>query len=240
MRYLVTISYDGSNFFGFQRLKGKRNVQEEIEKALTVINKSKVEIKGAGRTDKGVHAYGQRAHFDLDYDIPRERLLKAINDLLPSDILITKLELVDDDFHARFNVKKKVYMYKINIGDFDPLLSNYYLQSKDEININLLKKAAKILIGAHNFKNFVSGERENYDAIVDNISIKKKAKILTITFEGKSFYKYMVRNMVGAMLDVSTGKKSLSELEEMLDNYSLNKQMSCAPSQGLYLMKIYY
>lgn len=240
MRYLVTISYDGSNFFGFQRLKGKRNVQEEIEKALTVINKSKVEIKGAGRTDKGVHAYGQRAHFDLDYDIPRERLLKAINDLLPSDILITKLELVDDDFHARFNVKKKVYMYKINIGDFDPLLSNYYLQSKDEININLLKKTAKILIGAHNFKNFVSGERENYDAIVDNISIKKKAKILTITFEGKSFYKYMVRNMVGAMLDVSTGKKSLSELEEMLDNYSLNKQMSCAPSQGLYLMKIYY
>ena len=240
MRYLVTISYDGSNFYGFQRLKSKRTVQEELEKVLTIINKSKVEIKGAGRTDKGVHAYGQRAHFDLDIDIPKDRLMKALNDSLPSDIRITNIDEVDNDFHARFNVKKKIYQYKINNGEYDPLMNNYYYQFNYDIDINKLKDASKILLGVHNFKNFVSGERDNYDAIIYNIDIKKEKEILTITFEGKSFYRYMVRNMVGAMLDVATEKNSLDELKEMLDNVEVAKQMSCAPAQGLYLMNIIY
>ena len=240
MRYLVTINYDGSNFYGFQRLKNKRSVQDEIEKVLKVINKKDVEIKGAGRTDKGVHAYGQRAHFDLDINIPKDRLLKALNDSLPDDIRITSIEEVDKDFHARFNVKKKVYQYKINLGKYDPLKNNYYYQFDYKIDMDKLNKAKELLIGEHNFKNFVSGERDNYDAIIYDIILEEKKEILTITFEGKSFYRYMVRNMVGAMLDVATGKQSLDTLKEMLDNVKVVKQMSCAPAQGLYLMKIYY
>lgn len=240
MRYLVTISYDGSNFYGFQRLKKKRSVQEEIEKVLKIINKNDVEIKGAGRTDKGVHAYGQRAHFDLDIDIPKERLMKALNDSLPSDIRITAIEEVDNDFHARFNVKKKIYQYKINLGDYDPLMNNYYYQLDYNIDMDKLSKAKDLLIGEHNFKNFVSGERDNYDAVIYDIILEEKKKILTITFEGKSFYRYMVRNMVGAMIDVATGKKTLDSFREMLDNVKVVKQMSCAPAQGLYLMKIDY
>lgn len=240
MRYLVTISYDGSNFFGFQRLKNKRSVQDEIEKVLKIINKKKVEIKGAGRTDKGVHAYGQRAHFDLDIDIPKDRLLKAMNDSLPNDIRITNIEEVDNEFHARFSVKKKIYQYKINLGEYDPLLNNYYYQFDYKIDMNKLNKAKELLIGEHNFKNFVSGERDNYDAVIYDIILEEKKKILTITFEGKSFYRYMVRNMVGAMLDVATGKQTLDSLREMLDNVKVVKQMSCAPAQGLYLLKIYY
>ena len=240
MRYLVTISYDGSNFYGFQRLKGKRSVQDELEKVLKIINKKDVEIKGAGRTDRGVHAYGQRAHFDLDIKIPKERLFKAINDSLPNDISITNIEEVDNDFHARFKVKKKTYEYKINLGKYDPLMNNYYYQIDYKIDINKLNKAKDILIGEHNFKNFVSGERDNYDAIIYDITIKEKEKILTITFEGKSFYRYMVRNMVGAMLDVATGKNTLEDLKDMLDKPSISKQMSCAPAQGLYLMNIIY
>ena len=240
MRYLVTISYDGSNFYGFQRLKNKRSVQEEIEKVLKIINKKDVEIKGAGRTDKGVHAYGQRAHFDLDIDIPKERLKKAMNDSLPNDIRINDIKEVDKDFHARFNVKKKIYQYKINLGEYDPLLNNYYYQYDYKIDMNILNNAKELLIGEHNYKNFVSGERDNYDAVIYDIILEEKEKILTITFEGKSFYRYMVRNMVGAMLDVSTGKQSLDNLKEMLDNVRVAKQMSCAPAQGLYLLKIFY
>ena len=240
MRYLVTISYDGSNFFGFQRLKNKRNVQEEIEKVLKIINKKEVEIKGAGRTDKGVHAYGQRAHFDLDIKIPKERLLKAMNDSLPSDIRILDIEEVDKDFHARFNVKKKVYQYKINIGSYDPLKNNYYYQINYKVDIDLLNKAKEILKGEHNFKNFVSGERDNYDAVIYDINLEETKENLIITFEGKSFYRYMVRNMVGAMLDVAIKKNTLDELQNMLDNVKVAKQMSCAPAQGLYLMKITY
>ena len=240
MRYLVTISYDGSNFYGFQRLKNKRSVQEEIEKVLKVINKKEVEIKGAGRTDKGVHAYGQRVHFDLDIVIPKERLLKAMNDSLPNDIRITNIEEVDKDFHARFNVVKKVYQYRINTGKYDPLKNNYYYQFDYNIDMSLLNKAKEILKGEHNFKNFVSGERDNYDAVIYDIILEEKEGDITITFIGKSFYRYMVRNMVGAMLDVATGKNSLDELKEMLDNVKVVKQMSCAPAQGLYLLEIFY
>lgn len=240
MRYLVEVAYDGSNFYGFQRLKGKRSVQEELEHVLSILNNSKVEVKGAGRTDKNVHAYGQRAHFDFNQDIPKDRLINAINDMLADDIKITDIEKVSDDFHARFNVKKKIYQYKINNGVYDVFLHNYYYQPKYNIDINKLKEVAKLFIGVHNFKNFVSGSRDNYEAIIYNIDIKEIDNKITITFEGKSFYRYMVRNLVGAMLDVVTNKASIKDIKDMLDKPNIEKQLSCAPANGLYLVKIFY
>ena len=127
MKYLITISYDGTNFYGFQRLNEKRTVQKELEEALSIINKGKVEIKGAGRTDKGVHSYGQRACFRLDVNVPEKRLINAINSLIGNDIMVTDCCLVDDRFHPRFDVVEKEYVYKINTGKYDPLLYNYML-----------------------------------------------------------------------------------------------------------------
>src|SRR5574344_914143 len=173
MRYLITISYDGSNYYGFQRLNGKRTIQNEIEQALSKINKKAVQIKGAGRTDALVHAYGQRASFDLDYNIPPERLKNAINSLVPSDIYIKDCKIVDANFHARFNVKEKTYQYKINNGEYDPLKNNYYLHIPTKINLNKLRESAKLFIGVNNFKNFVSGYRLNYVAIIYKISVLK-------------------------------------------------------------------
>jgi len=240
VRYLVELSYDGSNFNGFQRLNDERSVQAELEHALSIINKADVEVKGAGRTDKGVHALGQRAHFDLDVDVPIDRLKTALNDILPGDIRIISIEKVTQDFHARFNVTKKVYEYKINTGEYDVFKNNYYYQYKYDFNIDILKEVASLFIGVHNFKNFVSGERDNYEAIIYNIDINKDNDIITITFEGKSFYRYMVRNLVGAMLDVARGKATIDDVKNMLDNYDIDKHLSCAPANGLYLNKIYY
>ena len=240
MRYLVELSYDGSNFNGFQRLNDERSVQAELEHALSIINKADVEVKGAGRTDKGVHALGQRAHFDLDVDVPIDRLKTALNDILPGDIRIISIEKVTQDFHARFNVTKKIYEYKINTGEYDVFKNNYYYQYKYDFNIDILKEVASLFIGVHNFKNFVSGERDNYEAIIYNIDINKDNDIITITFEGKSFYRYMVRNLVGAMLDVARGKATIEDVKNMLDNYDIDKHLSCAPANGLYLNKIYY
>jgi tRNA pseudouridine38-40 synthase len=240
VRYLVELSYDGSNFNGFQRLNDERSVQAELEHALSIINKADVEVKGAGRTDKGVHALGQRAHFDLDVDVPIDRLQTALNDILPGDIRIISIEKVTQDFHARFNVTKKVYEYKINTGEYDVFKNNYYYQYKYDFNIDILKEVASLFIGVHNFKNFVSGERDNYEAIIYNIDINKDKDIITITFEGKSFYRYMVRNLVGAMLDVARGKATIEDVKNMLDNYDIDKHLSCAPTNGLYLNKIYY
>lgn len=240
MKYLVTISYDGSEFYGFQRQNNKRTVQNELEKAVSIINKKETQIKGAGRTDKGVHALGQRAAFILDYDISVDRLKKALNDILPPDIYIVDCKNVKDDFHPRFDVKEKTYVYKINVGDYDPLLNKYYYQMLYPLNYKKLKQASKLFLGVHNFKNFVSGERLNYDAIIYHIYFHRSKDKIIITFKGKSFYRYMVRNIVGAMIDVARDKVSLDDVKSMLDNYSVEKELSCAPASGLYLTNIKY
>lgn len=240
MNYLITISYDGTNYYGFQRLNSKKTIQQEIEGALSIINKKPVKIKGAGRTDKGVHAYGQRASFKLDVNVPADRLINAINSLLPMDIRITACEVVADNFHARYNVKKKTYLYKINNGLYDPLINNYYYQFNYHIDLRKLKTCAKLFKGVHYFNNFVSGTRDNYEAIIYKIIIKKTKDIILIEFIGHSFYRYMVRNLVGAMLDYATDKVSLETIKNMLNNYNISQNLSCAPANGLYLMKIDY
>ena len=240
MKYLISIKYDGSKFYGFQRLKDNNTVQKKIEEALTIINKEPVEIKGAGRTDRGVHANDQKASFVLNINIDENHLQMALNSLVKPYIYITKVETVNDDFHARFNTLKKEYIYKINMGEFNPKDYDYILQVNRKLNIKEMKKCAKLFIGAHNFKNYVSGTRDNYDCIIYDIDFKARNNILEIKFTGKSFYRYMVRNLVGAMLDIESKKISLEDIKQALDKPEIEKQFSTALPQGLYLNKIYY
>lgn len=240
MRYLMKVSYDGSGFYGFQRLNDYRTVQKVLEEALGVINKGEVLVKGASRTDKGVHAYGQMIHFDIDYDIPADRLMYAVNRILDNDIRVLDCKKVGNDFHARFNVKRKKYVYKINLGDFDCLKSRYFLQVYEKLDIDKMRECAKVFLGCHDFRNFVAGERDNYLMCVEDIKFNMNNDILEIEFLGKSFYRYMVRNMVGAMLEVGMHKKEICDVSKMLDDYMVKKQMMTAPACGLYLMDIEY
>ena len=240
MRYLMKVSYDGSGFYGFQRLNEYRTVQKVLEEALGVINKGDVLVKGASRTDKGVHAYGQIIHFDIDYDIPADRLMYAVNRILDNDIRVLDCKKVGNDFHARFNVKRKKYVYKINLGDFDCLKSRYFLQVYEKLDTDKMRECAKVFLGCHDFRNFVAGERDNYLMCVEDIKFNMSNDILEIEFLGKSFYRYMVRNMVGAMLEVGMHKKEICDVSKMLDDYMIKKQMMTAPACGLYLMDIEY
>lgn len=240
MRYLMKVSYDGSGFYGFQRLNDYRTVQKVLEEALGVINKGEVLVKGASRTDKGVHAYGQMIHFDIDYDIPADRLMYAVNRILDNDIRVLDCKKVGNDFHARFNVKRKKYVYKINLGDFDCLKSRYFLQVYEKLDIDKMRECAKVFLGCHDFRNFVAGERDNYLMCVEDIKFNMSNDILEIEFLGKSFYRYMVRNMVGAMLEVGMHKKEICDVSKMLDDYMVKRQMMTAPACGLYLMDIEY
>ncbi len=240
MNYLISIKYDGSKFYGFQRLNNKLTVQKTIEEALTKINKKEVLIKGAGRTDRKVHAYDQKASFKLDIDIEPNNLKNALNRLVKPYIYITNVQKVNKDFHARFNTIKKEYIYKINLGEYNPLLKDYTYEPNYQIDIKAMKKCAKLFIGAHNFQNFVSGSRDNYNCLIYNITFKIKKEILEIKFTGISFYRYMVRNLVGAMLDVSRKNTTLKEVENALNNPQIPKQFSTAVPEGLYLNKIYY
>lgn len=239
MNYLITIAYDGSKFFGFQRLNEEKSVQKVLEDALSKINKQSVVVKGAGRTDRGVHARGQRVSFKLEIDISEEGLKKALNSLVKPEIYVKEVKQVDSSVHARFSVKKKTYIYKINMGEFDPLLDDYVYQSDYKLDVEKMKEVAALYLGIHDFHNFVAGEREDYTAIVYGVDFVREGDILNILFEGKSFYRYMVRNLVGMMIEVGRGKDKVSRVEEMLT--SKEEIMGyTAPACGLYLESIEY
>lgn len=239
MKYVVTISYDGSKFLGFQREKTGLSVQTVLEKSLTKIDKKEVQVKGAGRTDRGVHALGQAASFELKHDIEPERLKNALNSLVGDYIYIKDCKEVSEDFHARFSVKQKKYTYKINLGAYNPIMADYVYQCPYKLDLHKMKKCSKLFLGVHDFRNFVSGDRENYDAIIYSIQFKKVGSILEISFLGKSFYRYMVRNLVGALIEVGRGKDTIETVKEML-NVSTKKMLYTAPSCGLYLDFVEY
>ena len=147
--------------------------------------------------------------------------------------------LVNKKFHARYDVKKKTYVYKINTGKYKSNYNGYYYQIKYDFDIKGMKKASKLLVGTYDYHNFVSGYRDDYTSTIYKIKIKKYGDILTFKFVGIGFYRYMVRHLVGALLDVGKGKIDIHVIENMLDK-DINKTLSVVPAEGLYLEKIEY
>ena len=240
MRYLISVSYNGSKYFGFQRLDKKKTVQGELEKVLTKLNKTVVYVKGAGRTDRGVHAKDQGVHFDLSVDIPPERLVDAINSMVDDGIHVNSAKIVDDNFHARFDVKQKQYTYIINMGKYNAIYDDFIYNYNRELNIKDMKKAIKYFKGGHSFEAFTSGERESYNSIIYDVKIKRKKDYLYITFVGKSFYRYMVRNMVGALMLVGQGKEKPEIIKDFLNKNEKVTNYTTVPANGLYLENVEY
>jgi len=238
MRYFLTISYDGSKFYGFQRQHNVINVQSTIEDELSKVFNEKILVKGAGRTDRGVHAKNQALHFDSEKLINTKTLKKNLNKCL-NNIHINKCRIVDDSFHSRFSVKKKHYSYKISFNSKKKNSEYVYFQKK--LNIKKMKEASRAFIGIHNFQNFVSGERENYECIIYRIKFHHMFRNgVKIDFYGKSFYRYMVRNLVGALIDVGKNKATKHDIEHLLNSEKTDKMLSTAPAKGLTLENIYY
>lgn len=237
--FLIKIAYDGSKFYGFQRLNDHLTVQKVLEESLTKLNKKEVIIKGAGRTDRGVHANDQGVTFSLDIPITCEGLKEVLNTMVNPYIYVKEVTFVSEFFHARFSVQKKEYVYKINLGEYEPTKADYMYQCPYKLDISKMKEASSFFIGVHDFHNFVSGEREDYQAILYSISFEQVGDVLSITFVGKSFYRYMVRHMVGALLDVGRGKIKKEQVRKMLEEKEENVSTT-APSCGLYLNKVEY
>lgn len=243
MRYLIHFSYDGTNFNGFQKQPGCRCVESEFEKALFSINNHKeTKIVGSGRTDRGVHANHQCAHFDLDIDITLYKLKCALNSLLPPEIHVFKVENVDDNFHARFNAKRKTYKYIINCGEYNPIERNYVYQYCKKLDVEKMKKEIKSFIGKHNFKSFVSEEskKDNYEREIYDAYIKEENNKVIFYFIGNGFMKYQVRNMVGVLFKVGKGKLNLGIVNEIFNNDELAKNVTTIKREGLYLENIEY
>lgn len=243
MRFLLKFSYDGTNYSGFQTQPGLNTIQQQLESALEKVNNGqKTSICATGRTDKGVHALCQYAHTDLSIDITEAKLKRALNSNLPDDIHIISTTIVDKDFHARYNVKQKEYKYYINLGEYNPLERNYVFQYNHELDIENMNKAIKYFIGTHDFRAFVTEnkEKENCIRTITKSTITKENNKLVITFEGNGFLRYQVRNMVGILIRVGEDKLSPEAVEKILASKDRTKSGKTAPPQGLYLTNIEY
>ena len=242
MRFLIRFSYDGSKYNGYQKQPRKRTIQRELEKALKEINANKrVLVSSSGRTDRGVHAYNQYAHCDINVNISSNNLKRALNSILPDDIYIKDVKEVSSEFHARFDVKNKKYIYKINVGEYNPIEKDYVYQYCKDLDINEIKKALTYIEGTHNFKSFVKGDDySDYERTIISTKVEMKNNILTISFLGTGFMRYMVRNMVGLLIEVGEHKYKSNYVEEILKAQDRTKSGKCAPACGLYLEDVYY
>ena len=249
MRYFITFSYDGSDFSGYQKQPKARTVQNELERVLKQINGNKeVEVHASGRTDAGVHAMNQKAHFDLTTELTCEKLQKAMNSLLPKDIYIKKVEEVDENFHARFNATGKEYIYKINMGEYNPLERKYVYQHNKKLDVSEMQRALKYVEGTHCFKSFtkVDDEKEDKDGYVRTLSQTnierdlKDVNKITLVFIGTGFLRYMVRNIVGTLIDIGEGKIKSEDIIEILKQEDRTKAGKTANPEGLYLKNVFY
>ena len=242
-RFKVTITYDGTNYNGWQRQNNGIGIQEIIEKTLKKITKQDIEIIGSGRTDKHVHAYGQVFHFDTTIDMDANNFLYALNGLLPDDIYVKNIIEVDNNFHARFSAIKKTYIYKINIGEYDPLLYNYVYYQKNKLNINLMKKCSKIFIGEHDFSAFCSNSFDihpDQTREIYQINFILKDNILEIEYVGNGFLRYMVRMISACLIQVGNNKLSIKEVKDILETKDKESFKFNAIANGLYLKEVLY
>lgn len=243
MRYLITFSYDGTLFSGYQRQRGLRTVQEEMEKALKGINGGvDTTLNSSGRTDKGVHALCQKAHVDMKVKITPYKLMRALNSNLPKDIHVVKTEVVPLDFHARYMVQEKEYQYKLNMGEFNPIERNYVYQYCKKLDVDKMKKAIKFFLGTHSFKSFTPNKdkRENYIRTINYVNIEENNNILVFTFRGNGFIKYQIRNMVGYLIRVGEGKKKGEDIPQVLKKEDRKMAGITAHPEGLYLTNVEY
>lgn len=243
-RILLTISYNGHQYCGWQKQKEEKTVQGEIEQAFFKTTGQEIEIFGSGRTDAGVHAYAQTAHFDLESPIPVEKIADILNGALPPDIRIIKAEEVDSDFHARFSIKKKTYIYYVLTAErTSPFDAYRYGVIKKSLDEKKMLEVGQLLIGEHNFRGFCSSQtsatdfvRKIFDIKVDRLS----EQLIAIKVCGNGFLYNMVRIIVGTMVDYALGKITLDDVKKAL----YQQDRACAgqtmPPDGLYLLKTEY
>lgn len=238
MRYLLITSYDGENYNGFQKQNNKNTIQDKIENALEIVLKSKINTVASGRTDAKVSAYMQPIHFDYDSVINKEKLQYSLNGILPEDIRV--LSISEINFHARFDAKKKTYLYQMYLSNIKMPLMKNSLQLSPLIDIKLMKKFCKLLKGEHDFVGFkASGsETETSTRTIYKAKLKRVGNQLNFYITGNGFLYKMVRNIVGTMIKVGEHKIDYSFLKKSI--FKTYKSIHTAPPENLFLLNVEY
>ena len=243
MRVLGVCSYKGTNYYGWQKQVGFVSVQSTIEEVLSKVYDSPISITGSGRTDAGVHALRQYFHFDTEKEKDLKQLAYALNKMLPEDIKIISFEKVSDDFHARYNAKRKIYEYRIVLKNKDPFQDQLVCIYPMEFDFDLFKKALDKFVGKHNYQDFTSKEEDEGGFVreIYEIKVDKKDNNISVVFEGNGFMRYQIRNMVGAALNIANKKEGLDFIDYHLKEDKNREIISYkAPANGLYLVDVLY
>lgn len=244
-RYLLTICYDGSDFCGFQTQPNLPSVQGELERALSRRFDQKTEIVASGRTDTGVHAFGQMAHFDTDKAVDVEKIVVELNALLPPTIAVESCCEVECDFHARFDATSKTYIYKVYLSKRQcPFKERYFHICGYDLDVEKMQEACKLFVGKHDFKSFCMAEPDKDNAVRTifdmHIDVLDGQKELDFVVQGDGFLRRMVRIVVGTIIDVGRGRFSLDEIEKMFDKKDRRVSGKTLQPSGLYLKEVRY
>ena len=239
----LIIEYDGRKFGGWQKQPNKLNIQGEIEKAIEEITGEAVELNASGRTDAGVHSFGQTANFKTNSNIEIEKLPIAINSKLKQSIRIISAEEVDEDFHARYSCKGKKYRYIINNSKYGSAIYKdleYHMPVK--LDIEKMKEAAKFFEGEHDFKGFKASGTSSKSSVrnIYKAEVKEDGEKIIIELTGNGFLYNMVRIISGTLVDVGLGKINPKEIPDIINSKDRTKAGKTLPAQGLYLVQVYY
>ena len=240
----LILEYDGTAYHGWQRQANGLSIQQVLEEKIAVMTGETVKVIGSGRTDAGVHALGQVAHFKTAATIPDVHFLKGINSLLPRDIAVKALREVHPSFHARYDAKSKVYLYQIVNGPIRPvLLRQYAWFVPGPLDLEKMRETAICFMGTHDFSSFCSthSDAPNYIRTIMDIRIEAGFDgLIRITMEADGFLRHMVRGIVGTLVEVGRGNRCLSDVQGTMNAKDRRYGGMTAPPQGLFLKEVKY
>jgi tRNA pseudouridine38-40 synthase len=242
--FKLTIEYDGTNYHGWQRQKNKPTIQGEIEKAIKVMTGTTVNVSGSGRTDAGVHAKGQVANFHCDTSLKPNELHSGLNSLLADDIVIKTCEQVDASFHARYDAKSKLYHYTLFNRPLPKAIGRQYVWFiRKKLNLDAMRSCIAHIMGRHDFVSFegVGSPRQHTNRHVYNAELAELEKgVLIFRIEADGFLRFMVRNLVGTLVDVGLEKLTAHDFKHIMDSKDRARASATAPPQGLCLIEVKY
>lgn len=241
-RFKLYIEYDGTRYSGWQAQNNAKTIQGKlIEAAKKVFGESFVDLQGSGRTDSGVHAIEQVAHLDVQTVLAPEIIKMKLNDELPSDINILEVEKSDLKFHARHSAQYRVYLYQISKRR-TAFAKNFVWWIKDKLDFESMKNAAQKFLGMHDFISFADkdSEEKSTKVLIHKIELKETDNLILIRIIGSHFLWKMVRRIVGVLVEVGRGKKTISDIEFYLKNIIEEPKKFTAPPSGLFLEKVIY
>jgi tRNA pseudouridine38-40 synthase len=241
-RFRLLLEYDGSQYHGWQQNAGVQTIQGEILKACQkLFNTNKIELYGAGRTDAGVHALGQVAHLDVSTEMQAKTITTRLNEILPYDIHILKLDKCDKGFHARYDAAARSYVYVISRRR-SAFGKRYVWWVKEDLSVTIMQEAAAIFKGFHDFSSFGATTEEEKSALVDisYLDVRESGNQILIHMLGSHFLWMMVRRITGVLVHAGKGKLAVKEIQGFMDQYSERPSQLAAPPSGLYLQRVYY